>query len=128
MAFDLLSEAWEASMRSAPLAHDSSRLRFLSASKLGSPAGELSRMALRSTDDLDLGSLDGVLVDPVEQQVRFYVIASPGWLRRRVYLLPADCLAQLEGERILRLHVKRREVTGCEEFDYGVRELSDESS
>jgi PRC-barrel domain len=105
-----------------------SRLCFLSASKVESPAGELSGMTLRTADDLELGSLDGVLIDPVERRLRFYVIESPGWFRSRRYLLPADCLAQLEREQMtLRVHLQKSQVTGCEEFESGaVREFSDD--
>jgi hypothetical protein len=106
-----------------------SRLCYLGASKLRSSAGDFDGVDLRSRDDRELGSLDGVLIDPVKRSLRFFVVASRGlFRRRRCFLLPADCLAQMEPNgHTLRIHLNRREVAGCEEFHRGaVREFSDD--
>ena len=78
-------------------------------------------------DDHRLGKLDGVLIDPRERRVRYFVVAPQESLRAK-YLLPADCPAQmLTAKRALRLDVDSEEITACEEFEDGaVRPFTDD--
>jgi hypothetical protein len=104
------------------------RLCYLDASKLESPVGTLSHVDLRGTDDRLIGVLDGVVIDPTERKLRYFVVESPGWLRRKRYLVPADATARVEGDLgELRLEVDSEDLSRCEEFmDGSVREFDDD--
>jgi hypothetical protein len=103
------------------------RLCYLNASKVLSPAGGLSRVDLRSPDNKLLGDLDGVIIEPAERRLRYFVVTSPGWFRRRRYLVPADAAPQIDTKsRTLRLDVNPADLCACEEFDDRLREFSDD--
>ena len=96
---------------------DTADLRYVAASNVQSPAGQMASLPLRGADDQPIGSLDGVLLDPIERRLRFYVVRSPGGLRSRRYLLPTECNAQVDSEgRFLRVAVDRDGLAGCQEF------------
>jgi hypothetical protein len=95
-----------------------SRLRYLEAARLQTPAGELDHVELLGTNEQALGNLDGVLIDPVERRLRFYVVARPGLYRSRRYLLPSDCAAQMDHDgRSLRIDLDATGLARCEEFE-----------
>jgi len=104
------------------------KLCYLDASKLDSPVGTLTQLDLKGTDDRILGVLDGIVIDPTERKLRYFVVKSSGWLTRRRYLVPADGAARVErdlGE--LRLEVDADDLSGYEEFTRGsVRDFSDD--
>jgi hypothetical protein len=76
-----------------------SELCYLDASKVTSPAGALSELDVLSAEGQRLGSIEGVVIDAAARRVRFLSVRSSGWFDRRRYLLPADQLGQIEGER-----------------------------
>jgi hypothetical protein len=97
---------------------DNSALRYLEASRIESPAGDLGALILRDEHDQAIGNLEGVLVDPVERRLRFYVVGSRGRLRARRYLLPVECAAQMDCEaRSLRVDLDAADLADCEEFE-----------
>jgi len=104
-----------------------SELSYLDASKVTSPAGALSELHVLSAEGRSLGSIEGVVIDAAARRVRYLSVRSSGWLSRRRYLVPADQLGQIEGERkVLRLRVDLRDeaVSG---FDTAaLREFSDD--
>jgi hypothetical protein len=63
-----------------------SRLRFIEAQRLETPAGRLDGALVVSPTNATLGTLDGVLVDPGARRVEFYVVESTQ--RSRRYLVP----------------------------------------
>jgi hypothetical protein len=65
-----------------------SDLRYLDAARVDTPVGMLATMSLISPHDKKVGTLDGVIIDPVEQQVRYFVVKSHRWWDTRRYLLP----------------------------------------
>jgi hypothetical protein len=73
-----------------------SNLRYLSASKVASPAGVLSELELRTPEDSKLGTVDGVLIDPEARRVCYYAVGRSRLFDNRRYLVPADRLPQLE--------------------------------
>lgn len=78
-------------------------LRYLDAQRVRCPLGTLADLALRSEDDEKLGAIEGVLIDPAQRRVLYYVVESPGWFRARRYLLPADAPARVHSQdRVLR--------------------------
>ena len=107
---------------------ENSTLRYLEASRVHSPAGELDEVEIRGADDKKIGSLDGILVDPIERRLRFFVVKTAGWLRKRRYLLPSEWPAQVDSScKSLRVHVDRRVLADCEEFfRASVPEFSDD--
>jgi hypothetical protein len=82
-------------------AHDS-QLRFLSASHVQTPAGNLNDSVIVSEGNRQLGKLDGIVIDPIARRVRYFVIKSQRWLRHHRYLMEATPL-RFETEKTLRL-------------------------
>jgi hypothetical protein len=85
-------------------------LCYLSARDVQIPDGRLAEYHLCGLDDQTLGTLDGVLIDPAERRVRYFVVRSNGWLGKKRYLLSADETAHLEPEaNTLRIDVEARD-------------------
>ena len=81
-------------------------------------SGDLEGLQLSSDTDEALGTLDGVVIDPAERRVRYFVVHRRGWFKSRRYLVPADYPAQIASDRrTLRLPVDPDKLTNCEEFD-----------
>jgi len=106
-----------------------SRLCFLEASCVKSPAGALGGRHLHSQQGELLGTLDGVLIDPTERRVRFFVVETPGWLRKRKYLISADTPTKVETDgTTLRLDIESDALVR-DEFDCRtVRKFSEEDA
>jgi hypothetical protein len=66
------------------------RLRFVEAERLDTPVGRLSGAELVSPADERLGTLGGVLIDPVERHVRYFILELKRWHRTNRYLVPAS--------------------------------------
>jgi hypothetical protein len=81
-----------------------SRLRYLDAAHVETPVGSLAAMSLISPSDKNVGTLDGVIIDPAERQARYFVVKSRQWWTTQRYLLPVTP-AQIESERPC-LHVE----------------------
>jgi hypothetical protein len=75
---------------------DAGQLCYLEASRVESPAGDLGGATVETRGDETLGILDGVLIDPTERRLRYFVVETPGWVRRRRYLLSADVPVRVE--------------------------------
>jgi hypothetical protein len=74
------------------------------------PAGTLAGLDLCGSDDTKLGTLDGILIDPANRRLRYFVIESQGWLGKKRFLLSADEPAHLErGDSVLRVDVDTHE-------------------
>jgi hypothetical protein len=97
---------------------DCKHLCYLEASKLEGPAGELAGLAVRTEGDEKLGTFDGVLIDPTQRRLRYFVVEDRGLLRRRRYLLSADVPIRVGSEgQSLRIDVHKTDVTLSGEFD-----------
>src|SRR5262245_4260288 len=102
-------------------------LCYLAAQDVEIPAGTLAGIDLCTLDDERLGTLDGVLIDPTERRVRYFVVTSQGWLGSKRYLLSADEPAHLEqDEKILRLERDADQVSRRMFDPDSVREFSDD--
>ena len=75
-----------------------SHLRYLDASRVDTPAGTLAAMSLISPSDQNVGTLAGVIIDPIERQVRYLVVTCRRWWTTRQHLLPFTP-AQIDSER-----------------------------
>jgi hypothetical protein len=99
-------------------------LCYLPASKVESPAGVLSELNVLAPDGESLGNISGVVIDAPARRIRYFEVQSPGWLRRRRYLLEAD--AQIDPERkALRLLVSPDEAPANVDRD-ALPEFSDD--
>jgi sporulation protein YlmC with PRC-barrel domain len=88
---------------------DASELSYLEASKVSSPAGVLSELDVLSAEGQRLGNIEGVVIDAAARCVRFLCVRTSRWFGRRRYVLHADQLGQIDGERkTLRLRVDPR--------------------
>lgn len=77
---------------------DRQNLRYLDACCVQHPAGTLEGLDVCGQDAERLGEIVGVLVEPARRRVRYFVVERPAILRRKRYLLPADCLATLQSD------------------------------
>jgi sporulation protein YlmC with PRC-barrel domain len=104
-----------------------SELSYLDASKVTSPAGALSELDVLSAEGRRLGSIEGVVIDAAARRVRYLSVRLSGWFGRRRYIVAADQLGQIEGERKalrLRVDLRHEAVPG---LDAGaLREFSDD--
>ena len=95
------------------------QLCYLDAGKVRCGAsGDLEGLKLSSDTDQAWGTLDGVVIDPAERRLRYFVVHRRGWFKSRRYLVPADCPAQIASDgRTLRLPVDPDKLANCAEFD-----------
>jgi hypothetical protein len=68
-------------------------LRYLEANAVDCPTGKLEGLCVVSQDDEALGVVNGVLIDPVTRQLRYFVVQAARLFNRRRYLVPADAPA-----------------------------------
>ena len=105
------------------------RLCYLDAARVAGPAGELAGVRIETEADEPLGSLDGVLIDPGERRVRYFVIKSGGWFRSRRYVISADCPAKVERDgNTLRVDVASSDIVDLDEFECPIRPFSEEDA
>ena len=106
------------------------RLCYLDASRVMGPAGLLASVDVRTRHDQPLGSIGGVLIDPAEHKLRYFVIESPGASSQRRYLVPIEAAATMAPEGTsLRLDMETDDFTALEEFDDAtVREFTEEDA
>ncbi len=78
-------------------------LCYLDAHKVESPAGMLAELELCSRDDENLGTVEGVILEPARRRVRYFVVKGSGWFGKHYYLLPVESLARLEPDGVLRI-------------------------
>jgi len=64
------------------------RLRYIDASKVETPGGLLDQLDVLNQEDSNVGKVEGIVVDPAERQVRYFVVKSRRPFRARHYLLP----------------------------------------
>jgi len=76
-------------------------------------------------EDTQLGSVEGVLVEPSSRRIRYFVVERPKMLRRRRYVLAADTPASVQvNTRKLRVMAHEEDL---ERFDSrSVQNFSDE--
>jgi hypothetical protein len=89
-------------------------LRYLDASKVESPLGDLGSVEVLGSDDCRLGHVAGVLIDPVERRLRFFVISGR---HNRRYLLPTEGAARMNpGRKSLQVDVDAADLATYPEF------------
>ena len=75
-----------------------SNLRYLSASRVDTPVGHLRDALVLSQSEKELGKLNGILVDPTERRLCYFVVESGHWPTRREHLVPVG-FARMEPTR-----------------------------
>ena len=104
------------------------RLCYLEASRVMGPAGLLTACDVRTRHDQPIGSVDGVLIDPAEGKLRYFVIETPGSVDHRRYLFPVESEATMNGNA-LRLDMETGEFAELDEFDStSVRDFTEEDA
>jgi hypothetical protein len=73
-------------------------LRHLEAAKVETPIGTLDDVLVVSKSDVPIGKLEGIILDPAERHVRYYVVESRDWFRTHRYLVP-DAPHQINWDR-----------------------------
>jgi PRC-barrel domain protein len=63
-------------------------LRHLEAARVETPIGPLDDVTVVSKSDVPIGKLEGIIVDPDERHVRYYVVESRDWFKTHRYLVP----------------------------------------
>jgi hypothetical protein len=102
-----------------------SELSYLDASKVTSPAGNLSELDVLSVEGERLGKIEGVVIDAAARHVRYLSLRLSGWLGRRRYLVQADQLGHIEGKALhLLVDLKNAAVHGLDAS--AIREFSDD--
>jgi hypothetical protein len=106
------------------------RLCYLDASKVMGPTGLLAALDVRTRHDQPVGSIEGVLIDPEERKLRFFVIESPESQGSRRYLLPVEAAATMTPEGTsLRLDMEPYDFNALDEFDGAtVRQFTEEDA
>ena len=106
------------------------QLCYLEASKVEGPGGDLAGLTVQTHANETLGTLDGVLIDPSQRRLRYFVVGTPGLLRRKRYLLSADVPVRVEPERHrLRVDAADADAALSDEFDLRtVRPFSSEDA
>lgn len=86
-------------------------LRYLDAHHVDTPAGRLEGTVLVSPTKVRLGKLDGILVDPLRRQARYYVVQTKrGFLSSRHCLLPMTASRLDRDQHTLEVDVESDEM------------------
>jgi hypothetical protein len=94
-----------------------SHLRFINADRLTTPFGSLDGAELIGPGENTVGRLDGVLVDPLERRLRYFVVESRGWFTRRHYLVGSDTTRVEPARRALRVDIDADAATHLPEVE-----------
>ena len=102
-------------------------LRYLKADSVNCPSRTLADFRVVTADAEALGNVSGVLISPATRRCEFFVIASPGLLSQRRFLLPIDAGAVLENDpKSLRLSARKDELDLQSFTLHSVPQFSDE--
>ena len=96
---------------------DETHLRYIDASSINTPMGSLNEMTLVSPTNDDVGKLDGMIFDPWERHICYFVVQSRHWFNTRRYLLPASPTRIESGERTLHVDVELAALRALPEID-----------
>jgi len=96
---------------------NTSHLRYFAASCVTTPLGNLNDMKVVSPTNGEVGKLDGMIIDPWERHVCYYVVSSWRGYQTRRYLLPATP-ARIDSDRkALRVDIEPEDVRGLTQLN-----------
>ena len=99
------------------------RLKYLDAHRIDTPAGRLDGAVLVSPTHEPVAKLDGVLIDPHQRKVRYYVVQSRyvaenhGRISSRHYLLPLTATRLDRDRRTLEVDLEADDIQRLDEVD-----------
>src|SRR5215212_9314063 len=93
------------------------RLRHLEAARVQTPVGSLDHIPVLSPTTGSLGQLEGIIIDPTERHVRYYVVESHRLFKTHRYLLP-DAQMRLDPDcKALHVDIEANELSNMPELD-----------
>jgi PRC-barrel domain len=96
---------------------EKARLRYLNATQIEGPVSSFDHLEVRSREDRTIGRLDGILIDPSERRVRYFVVDDEGSRRHHRYLIPLAPTRLDARRRALCVDVTTSDVEQCEDFE-----------
>jgi len=94
----------------------STPLRFIEAKRLETPAGSLTDAVLVSPSNKTLGKLDGVIVNPTQRRVCYYVVKSGSGFRTHRHLLQVGPAALEAHGGVVRIDAEPEDLTDLSEI------------
>jgi hypothetical protein len=94
----------------------STPLRFIEAGRLETAAGSLTDAVLVSPSNKMLGKLDGVIVDPMQRRVCYYVVKSGWGFRSHRRLLEVSPAALEAHGGVVRIDAEPEDLTDLSEI------------
>ena len=82
-----------------------STLRYVAAEHIDTPTGPLDGAVVVSPNDETIGTLDGMVIDPIERHVRYFVVRSRKWLTSHLHLAPATPARLDSGRKALHVDI-----------------------
>ena len=93
-----------------------STLRYIPAKHVDTPAGRLDGTVLVTSSDEPVGTLEGMIIDPIARHVRYFVVRSRNWLKTHLHLVPATP-ARLDTEHnALHVDIKPEDLPHLQEI------------
>jgi hypothetical protein len=96
---------------------EKARLRYLNASQIEGPLASFDRLDVRTREDRTIGRFDGILIDPTERRVRYFVVDDDEPRRHHRYLIPLVPTRLDARRRALCVDVTTSDVEQCEDFE-----------
>lgn len=106
---------------------EQARLRYLNATQIEGPVSSFDQLEVRNGEDQTIGRLHGILIDPSERRVRYFVIDDWDSSRRHRYLIPLAPTRLDARRRALCVDVPTTDEEQFEDFeDASFPQFSDE--
>jgi PRC-barrel domain protein len=96
---------------------EQTRLRYLNATQIEGPVSSFDHLDVRNREDRTIGRLDGILIDPSERRVRYFVVDDEDSRRHHRYLIPVDPTRLDARRRALCVDVPTSDVEQFEDFE-----------
>jgi len=94
-----------------------SHLRYFAASCVNTPMGNLNDMTLVSPTNGEVGKLDGMIIDPWERHVCFFVVESWRGYKTRRYLLPVTPTRIDSDRKALCVDIEPEDLRALDQLD-----------
>jgi PRC-barrel domain len=96
---------------------EQTRLRYLNATQIEGPVSSFDHLDVRNGEDRTIGRLDGILIDPSERRVRYFVVDDEDSRRHHRYLIPLAPTRLDARRRALCVDVPTSDVELFEDFE-----------
>ena len=85
--------------------HEDLTLRYIEAENVEVPTGRLNGTVLLGPNDETVGTLDGLIIDPIRRRVHYFVVRSGNWFKAHRRLVPATPAKLNSADRTLHVNV-----------------------